>query len=120
MVEGAVPPSAGRRPAGPRVSRGTIPEARRPGSRCRRTPGPGSDSTTCTPSAARLDRTLSVSLADPSAGREQHASRWLLEQAAELNGTRVTASELQRMGDKDWLTVVPSAESALLDWMKLR
>ena len=61
------------------------------------------------------DRTLSVSLADPSAGREQHASRWLLEQAAELNGTRMTASELQRMGGKDWLTVVPSAESALLD-----
>ena len=56
-----------------------------------------------------------MSLADPSAGREQHASRWLLEQAMELNGTRVTASELQRMGDSDWLTVVPSAESALLN-----
>lgn len=61
------------------------------------------------------DRTLSLSLADPSAGREQHASRWLLEQATALNGTRVTASELQRMGDSDWLTVIPSAESALLD-----
>ena len=61
------------------------------------------------------DRTLSVSLADPSAGREQHASRWLLEQAMVLNGTRVTASELQRMGNSGWLTVVPSAESALLD-----
>ena len=46
------------------------------------------------------ERTLSVSLSDPSAGREQHASRWLLEQAAELNGARVTASELQRMGDQ--------------------
>ena len=61
------------------------------------------------------DRTLSVSLADPSAGREQHASRWLLEQAAELNRARVTATELQRMGGSDWLTVVPSAESALLN-----
>ncbi len=61
------------------------------------------------------DRTLSVSLADPSAGREQHASRWLLEQAMALNGTRVTASELQRMGDRNWLTVVPSAESALMN-----
>ena len=59
------------------------------------------------------DRTLSVPLADPSAGREQHPSRWLLEQAKELNGLRVTASELKRMGDRDWLTIIPSAESAL-------
>ena len=61
------------------------------------------------------DRTLSVPLTDPSAGREQHPSRWLLEQANELNGVRVTASELQRLGDRTWLTIVPSAESALLD-----
>ena len=60
-------------------------------------------------------RTLSISLADPSAGRQQHPSRWLLEQATELNGARVTASELQRLTDKDWLTVIPSAESALVD-----
>ncbi len=61
------------------------------------------------------DRTLSVSLADPSAGREQHPSRWMLEQAKELNGLHVTASELKRMGDRDWLSMIPSAESALLD-----
>ena len=61
------------------------------------------------------DRTLSVPLADPSAGREQHTSRWMLEQAADLSGLRVTASELKRMGDRDWLTIIPSAESALLD-----
>ena len=61
------------------------------------------------------DRTLSVSLADPSAGREQHPSRWILEQANDLNGLRVTASELKRMGDRDWLSIIPSAESALLD-----
>ena len=61
------------------------------------------------------DRTLSVSLSDPSAGREQHPSRWMLEEASKLNGLRVTASELKRMGDRDWLTVIPSAESGLLD-----
>ena len=61
------------------------------------------------------DRTLSVPLADPSAGREQHPSRWLLEQAKKLNGLRVTASELKRMRDRDWLTIIPSAESGLLD-----
>ena len=59
------------------------------------------------------DRTLLVPLADPSAGREQHPSRWLLEQAKELNGLRVTTSELKRMRDRDWLTIIPSAESAL-------
>ena len=61
------------------------------------------------------DRTLLVSLADPSAGREQHPSRWMLEEASKLNGLRVTASELKRMGDRDWLTIIPSAESGLLD-----
>ena len=61
------------------------------------------------------DRTLSVPLADPSAGREQHPSRWLLEQAKELNGLRVTASELKRMRRNDWLTIIPSAESELLN-----
>ena len=61
------------------------------------------------------DKTLSVSLSDPSAGREQHPSRWMLEEASKLNGLRVTASELKRMGDRDWLTLIASAESGLLD-----
>ncbi len=114
MIEGAVPPALGDDPLVPESAR------HRAG---------GSSAGFDMPQDARArerldylyaldsapDRTLSVSLADLSAGREQHASRWLLEQAATLSGARVTASELQRMGGSDWLTVVPSAESGLLD-----
>ena len=114
MIEGAVPPALGDDPLVPESAR------HRAG---------GSSAGFDMPQDARArerldylyaldsapDRTLSVSLADLSAGREQHASRWLLERAAELSGARVTASELQRMGGSDWLTVVPSAESGLLD-----
>ncbi|MCE2457203.1 MAG: PD-(D/E)XK nuclease family protein [Dehalococcoidia bacterium] len=114
MIEGAVPPALGDDPLVPESAR------HRAG---------GSSAGFDMPQDARArerldylyaldsapDRTLSVSLADLSAGREQHASRWLLEQAAKLSGARVTASELQRMGGSDWLTVVPSAESGLLD-----
>ena len=114
MIEGAVPPALGDDPL--------VPESAR-----HRTGGSsaGFDMPQDARARERLeylyaldsapDRTLSVSLADLSAGREQHASRWLLEKAAELSGARVTASELQRMGGSDWLTVVPSAESGLLD-----
>ncbi len=114
MIEGAVPPAMGDDPL--------VPESAR-----QRAGGSSSGFKTQEDSRARErldylyalgsapDRTLSVSLADPSAGREQHASRWLLEEAMKLNGARVTASELQRMGGSDWLTVIPSAESALLN-----
>ena len=112
MIEGAVPPAMGDDPlvpesarhrAGGSASGFEMQENARAGERLDYLYALGS----------APDRTLSVSLADPSAGREQHASRWLLEEATKLNGTRLTAAELQRMGDRDWLTVIPSAESAL-------
>ena len=114
MIEGAVPPALGDDPLVPESAR-----HRAGGSAA------GFDMPQDARARERLDylyalgsapdRTLSFSMADPSAGREQHASRWLLEQATELNGARVAASELQRLADKDWLTVIPSAESALVD-----
>jgi len=58
-------------------------------------------------------RTLSYPVADPVGGRENHPSRWMLEQASALNGARVAASALGSLADAPWLTVVKSPETAL-------
>ena len=68
------------------------------------------------------DRTLSFPLADPSAGREQHPSRWMLEQASYLGvseeerGVRGEGSLSSLLNShSSFVTVIPSAESALSD-----
>ena len=45
-------------------------------------------------------RTLSYPVADPVGGRENHPSRWMLEQASALNGARVAASALGALAEK--------------------
>ncbi|CAI7989192.1 ATP-dependent helicase/deoxyribonuclease subunit B [Geodia barretti] len=85
MIEGAAPPAARDDPLIPSPPV-NAPEARQPDSRCSRTRGPKRDATTCPRSAAL-----------PTRPSQSHSS------------------ELKRMGDRDWLTLIPSAESGLLD-----
>ena len=58
-------------------------------------------------------RTLSYPKSNPASGRTNYPSRWFLEQASELEGSRVSSSEIESLGRKPWLTVIPSMELAL-------
>ena len=64
--------------------------------------------------ATAPDATLSYPVADPAGGRANSPSRWLLEQATALNGSApVYASDLPKLSDESWLTILPSFEAAL-------
>jgi hypothetical protein len=58
-------------------------------------------------------RVLSFPRADLAAQRELHPSRWLLEEASRLDGSRVHSSTLASHIGKPWLTVVASMEDGL-------
>ena len=58
-------------------------------------------------------RFLSYPVADAASQRQAHPSRWLLEQASVLEGRPVHARGLVRLGDRPWLSVDVSAQSAL-------
>ena len=121
MIEGAVPPATWDDPL--------IPESAR-----QRAGGSSAGFETQQDARARerrdylsalgsaQDRTLSFPLADPSAGREQHPSRWMLEQASYLGvseeerGVRGEGSLSSLLNShSSFVTVIPSAESALSD-----
>ncbi len=58
-------------------------------------------------------RVLSYPVAEPARGRANYPSRWLLEQASMLEGARVSTTTLGSLGERHWLTVIPSPERAL-------
>lgn len=58
-------------------------------------------------------RILSCPVADPVGGRENHPSRWMLEQATALAGERISAANLPSQNGKAWLTTITSPETAL-------
>ena len=58
-------------------------------------------------------RVLSYPVAEPAGQRANYASRWFLEQASILERSPVHASGLASLGDRTWLTLIPSAERAL-------
>ena len=63
--------------------------------------------------AAAPNATLSYPVADPAGGRANSPSRWLLEQASDIRGKSVYASDLPALGGQSWLTILPSFEAAL-------
>ena len=63
--------------------------------------------------AAANRRVLSYPVADASSQREAFPSRWFLEQASALEGTRVNTGDLARLHAREWLTVNQSAIHAL-------
>ena len=56
---------------------------------------------------------LSFPASEQSGGRANYPSRWLLEAASELEGTRVSTTSLPSLSDRPWLTVIPSMEAGL-------
>ena len=65
--------------------------------------------------SAGKSRVLTFARSDTAARRAQHPSRWLLEEASRLEGSRVFATTLGSLGRRDWLAVVASQESGLRD-----
>ena len=63
--------------------------------------------------ATAPSRTLSYPRSNPASGRMNYPSRWFLEQASDLEGSRVGSSEMESLGSRPWLTVIPSMELAL-------
>ncbi len=63
--------------------------------------------------ATAPDATLSYPVADPAAGRANSPSRWLLEQATLLHGEPVYGSNLPKLSEEPWLTILPSFEAVL-------
>ena len=63
--------------------------------------------------ATAPDRALSFPVSEPAGGRANYPSRWFLEQASELEGRRIAASDLEGGLGRRWLTVIPSMEEAL-------
>ncbi len=58
-------------------------------------------------------RVISYPVADPAGQRANYASRWLVEQASNLEQRTVYASGLASLGDRPWFTLIPSPERAL-------
>ena len=50
------------------------------------------------------DRTLSYPRSNPSSGRTNYPSRWFLEQASEIEGTRIGSSAIESLVSRPWLT----------------
>ena len=63
--------------------------------------------------ASAPNRVLSYPAADPAGQRANYPSRWFLEQASVLEGSRVYTSDLPTLSSRPWLTVIPSMEGAL-------
>lgn len=59
------------------------------------------------------DRTLSYPRSNPASGRKNYPSRWFLEQASKLEGSRIGSSAIESLGSRPWLTSIPSMEQAL-------
>ena len=58
-------------------------------------------------------RVLSYPVAEPAGQRANYASRWLVDEASNLEECTVYGSGLASLGDRTWFTMIPSAERAL-------
>ena len=110
MIEGGVPPSVRPDPMLPESawldSGGASRSARRAASE-------RYDYLSALASAPR--RTLSYPVADGGSQREAYPSRWFLEQASLLEGSRVYAGDVGGLRGRPWLTTDDSGEHALSD-----
>ena len=62
--------------------------------------------------ASAPSRVLSYPVADPAGQRANYPSRWFLEQASDLEGSKVHTSDLPKLSGRSWLTMIPSIEGA--------
>lgn len=63
--------------------------------------------------ATSEQREMSYPVADPGSQRKAYPSRWMLEQASALEGSRMDSAALPTLRDRAWLSVDESAEHAL-------
>lgn len=64
--------------------------------------------------ASGTKQVLSFPRSSPASQRANYPSRWFLEQASRMEGSPVFTSTLATLGERPWLTVIPSAEQALV------
>ena len=64
--------------------------------------------------ASASEAVLSYPRADPAGQRAHYPSRWFTEQASVIEDSPVYASGLWSLGNRDWLTIIPSMEQSLL------
>ena len=102
MVEGQVPPRVGGDPLLPE------PERERAGLPIPR--DPAEERYKYLAAAAGHPRVLSFSR---SGNASQHPSRWFLEEATRIHGSRVSSTALASMTSEPWLNVIASAEDAI-------
>ena len=112
MIEGAVPPAVRDDPLiSDRQRRAAGGESSGLPLRSERTVKERYDFLTALASAP--NRVLSYPTADPAGQRANYPSRWFLEQATVLEGSKVYTSDIPRLSGRPWLTVIPSMEGAL-------
>ena len=112
MIEGAVPPAVRDDPLiSDRQRRAAGGESSGLPLRSERTVKERYDFLTALASAP--NRVLSYPTADPAGQRANYPSRWFLEQATALGGSKVYTSDLPKLSGRPWLTVIPSMEGAL-------
>ena len=108
MIEGATPPVVRPDPLLPRPTGGL-----RAASPAGKSASPGRDTTIFRPSPARGNGCCRTPGPTASSQRQAFPSRWFLEQATELEGTRVNTGDLPRLHSREWVSVNESAMHAL-------
>ena len=102
MVEGQVPPRVGGDPL--------LPERERERAGLPIPRDPAEERYKYLAAAAGHPRVLSFSR---SGNASQHPSRWFLEEATRLHGSRVSSTALASMTSEPWMNVIASAEDAI-------
>ena len=102
MVEGQVPPRVGGDPL--------LPERERERAGLPIPRDPAEERYKYLAAAAGHPRVLSFSR---SGNASQHPSRWFLEEATRIHGSRVSSTALASMTSEPWMNVIASAEDAI-------
>ena len=108
MIEGAVPPAQSPDPLLPEAD---WLSAGGPSRLKKHIAQERSDYLSAVASAPR--RVLSYPAAGATSNRKAYPSRWLLEQASDLENEPIRSSDLSRLSDRPWLTIDASPEHAL-------
>ncbi len=105
MVEGQVPPRVGGDPL--------LPEREREQAGLPLPHDPVEERYKYLAAAAGQARTLSFPRSNNASLAGQHPSRWFLEEASRIHGSRVSSKDLTSLTDAPWLNVIASAEDAI-------
>lgn len=105
MVEGQVPPRVGGDPL--------LPEREREQAGLPLLHDPVEERYKYLTAAAGQARTLSFPRSNNASLAGQHPSRWFLEEATRIHGSRVSSKDLTSMTNAPWLNVIASAEDAI-------